>query len=105
MKETIKQFVARGGSISRVESQKTPEITHVLPVRSTLSMDVVDLATGADLFSENAMVAKPTRKVKIVKQAPKIKAELLPAGLLGLLKSLGDNTDAAGQQEEDVREG
>lgn len=104
MKETIEQFMARGGVISRIESQKVPETTHVLPIKSTLSMDVIDLATGADLYSETAMVTKPTRKVKITKQAPKIKVELLPSGLLGLLKSLGDITNAAGQQEENVHE-
>jgi hypothetical protein len=106
MNETIEQFIARGGKISKLESQATPEIKNILSIRSTGSMDIIDLAGGADLYSESAMTAKATRKVKIDKRKRvKINPDLLPPSLLGLLNSLGDDIDAARQQEETISEG
>jgi hypothetical protein len=106
MNETIEQFIARGGKISKFEPQESPETKHILSVKLTGSMDIIDLAEGADLYSEAAMAAKGIRKVKIDrKKRIKINPDLLPPGLLGLLNSLGDDIDAARQQEETVSEG
>ena len=106
MNETLQQFIARGGKISKLEPQEAPEAKHILSVRSTGSMDLIDLASGADLYSESAMAAKGTRRVKIDKKKRiKINPDLLPPGLLGLLNSLGDDIDAARQQEETISEG
>jgi len=106
MNETIEQFIARGGKISKFEPQESPETKHILSVKLTGSMYIIDLAEGADLYSEAAMAAKGIRKVKIDrKKRIKINPDLLPPGLLGLLNSLGDDIDAARQQEETVSEG
>jgi len=106
MNETIEQFIARGGKISKLEPQEAPEVKHILSVKSTGSMDIIDLAEGADLYSEAAMAAKGTRRVKIDrKKKVKINPDLLPPSLLGLLNSLGDSIDAARQQEETISEG
>lgn len=108
MNETLQQFLARGGKISKIEAQKAPDVKHILPVRSTGSTDLIDLAGGAELFSEAAMAAsKPVRKVKINKkpQGVKINADLIPPALLGLLTTLGVPSDAARQKQETVSEG
>jgi hypothetical protein len=106
MRETIEQFLARGGSIAKVPAQEQPAVKHILPVKSTSSMDIIDLAGGAELYSEPAMAGKSARKVKIGKRNQKINInkDLLPPGLIGLLNTIGVSKDAARQQEEDFLE-
>jgi hypothetical protein len=106
MRETLEQFLARGGSISKIPAQEQPVTKHILPVKSTSSMDIIDLAGGAELYSESAMAGKTLRKVKIDKRNQKINInkDLLPPGLIGLLNMIGVNKDAARQQEEDILE-
>lgn len=107
MKETVEQFLARGGLISKIPAQELPAIKHILPIKSTSSMEIIDLAGGAELYSESAMARKSTRKVKIDKRNQKINInkDLLPPGLIGLLTTIGVSKDAARQQEEDILEG
>lgn len=101
MKETVEQFIARGGVVKQLDAQKVPEINHVLPVKSSISMDTADLATGADLYSESATTPKHPNKVKTLKKfkLANIKASLLPKSLLGLLHSLGEETDVSRSEE------
>jgi hypothetical protein len=105
MRETLKQFIDRGGKINKIEGQETPNEKHVLPVRLTGSMDLMDLADGAELYSEAAMSAKYVRKVKLTSKVKKIKInkDLLPSNLLNLLDSL--ETQDAEKKKEVIHEG
>lgn len=105
MRETVEQFIARGGKVNKFKGQETPVEKHVLPVRNTGSTDLIDLAGGAELYSEAAMNGRLARKVKLNSKQKKIKinADLLPSELLSLLGSL--ETKDAEKEEETVHEG
>lgn len=105
MRETVEQFVARGGKVNKIKGQETPVEKHVLPIKNTGSTDIIDLAGGAELYSEAAINSKFTRKVKLNSKQKKIKinADLLPSELLGLLGPL--ETKDAEKEKETVHEG
>ena len=106
MKETLEDFLARGGAVNRLPEAPRSEHQHVLPVRVS-SAELMDLDSGAHLYSEAALDGKPARGVKPKTsraRAPKINASLIPKSLLGLMQKVGipyyeEKREAAAERE------
>lgn len=91
MRETVADFLARGGYINTIDAQPIPASAHVLSVKSH-TIDIVDLGTGALIYAESTLERKAKREVKPntrKAKTVKINASLLPANLLGLLQTIG----------------
>jgi hypothetical protein len=91
MKETIADFIARGGTINRLPAQERPIVANVLSVKTSM-INIMDLDNGAHIYSETALEPKKKRGVKPKggkTRASKINASLLPKNLLGLLRKIG----------------
>lgn len=90
MKESVADFIARGGAVNLVPAQQQPQTTHTLPVKAS-TIDFLDLGQGALIYSESALEKKTRRGVKPKARKARItaiNASLLPANLLGLLKTI-----------------
>jgi hypothetical protein len=90
MKESVADFVARGGAIRSIPAQEQPLVLHTLPVKAS-TIDFLDLGEGALIYSESALEKKTRRGVKPKTRKARVQAidaSLLPASLLGLLKTI-----------------
>ena len=95
MKESVQDFIARGGTINRVPEVQRQEPNYVINIKSS-SIEIMDLDNGAHIYSEAAMESKKKRGVKPntgKTRAVKITASLLPQSLLGLLQNIGVKID------------
>lgn len=93
MKETVTDFLNRGGNIQRFEMVKPEENKQLIYVKP-ITADRLDLADGAFFFSEDVTKSKNLRKSrKKTKTSINIDETLLPKSLLDLLKSMESHKD------------
>lgn len=88
-RETLAEFLARGGKVTVGEYRKPGDVPHVIYPTSVSNnaIHVMDLNEGALYYSEGA---KPGAKHKKLKPKRKINTELLPPGLLESLGLTGE---------------
>ena len=108
MKETMEQFLARGGVISKLDPMPTKE--HKYAVSSTVHFNnIYGLDEGALYFAEKAPSRKTTTKVKLSKpkkkRAPKLNLSLLPPELVVLVSQAEETTYEEASQPQVLREG
>ena len=61
-RETIKEFLARGGVIQRIPPQAQVEVPHQLKASSAPEGKILSLDEGAHYFAENRKVVKEVKK-------------------------------------------
>jgi hypothetical protein len=61
-KETIEEFLARGGKITVIPPNEKSESTHVIPIKTQLDYDMMSLGEGEFLFGETR--SKKVKKMK-----------------------------------------
>ena len=108
MKETLEQFLARGGVVSKLDP--APIKDHKQIVSSTVhSSNIYGLDEGALYFAEKAPSRKTTTKVKLSKpkkkRAPKLNLSLLPPELVALVGKAEETTYEEASQSQVLREG
>ncbi len=101
MKETLEQYLARGGKISKLDpAELAPPKQHTVP--STYSNNIYDLQEGALYFAERPVSRKTRNKVKSIEdkrvRVPKLNLDLLPPELLSLIPQVEEKSDEEGFQ-------
>jgi hypothetical protein len=88
-RETLAEYIARGGTVKVCEYRQPGEVPHVIYPTSVSNnaIHVMDLNEGALYYSE---AAKPGAKRKKSKPKRKINTQLLPPGLLDALGLSGE---------------
>lgn len=102
MKETLEQYLARGGKISRIEPADIQPSKQTVPM--SYSGSVYDLYDGALYFAERAVSRKTRDRVKSVEdkrvRMPKLNLSLLPVELLSLIPQAQETTDEEALQSQ-----
>ena len=96
-KESIEQFLARGGKIEKVEAQETPETKNVMTCASSTHPHLASLANGQILFAEKMKKRKVDKDKKF---AEKLDKSSLPQDLIDKLKKAA-NIEKDGRSEKE----
>lgn len=108
MKETLEEFLARGGVVVKLDPAPQQESKH--PVSSTVhSNNIYALDEGALYFAERSPSRKTMTKVKLSKpkkkRAPKLNLSLLPPELVALVSQAEETSHEETSQPQVLREG
>lgn len=63
--ETIEEFLARGGQITKVDKQEYQGDKHVVPARGTINHDLMSLGDAEFMYGE-AVSRAPRKKKEVV---------------------------------------
>ena len=64
-KETIEEFLARGGVVQKIQSNISPETPHTLKVISTPENRILSLDDGEFYFAESRKSKKQVKKIAL----------------------------------------
>jgi hypothetical protein len=108
MKETLEQFIARGGVIVKLDAVE-PSSDGKVSVNSTNnSINILGLNEGALYFADKAPSRKTSAKVKLSKpkktRAPKLNLSLLPPHIAALVTGAEETADEEAKKSEVLRE-
>lgn len=108
MKETLEQFLARGGVIVKLDSVP-PSVDAKVSVNSTIhSNHIFALDEGALYFADKAPSRRTSTKVKLSKakktKAPKLNLSLLPPHIAALVTGAEETADEEAKKSEVLRE-
>lgn len=88
-KETVEEFLARGGKVTIVPPVAPSEDTHIMPTKTQVDFDIVSLGDAEYMFGESR-----TKKVKTIKKRVSdedfksmVDNSGLPASIIEALKS------------------
>ena len=85
--ETIEEFLARGGQITKVPAPELEEAKVIIPTRTTISYDMMSLSEGEHMFGETrAKVAPMKKRINDDEFAKMLDNINLPANIVESLK-------------------
>jgi hypothetical protein len=107
MKETVEQFLARGGVISKLEPAARAEVKQTIS-STTYVNNIYPLDEGALYFADKPISRKTKVKVKSNKppkrKVPKLNLSLLPPDLVTLISQTEESTHEEASQSQIFRE-
>lgn len=89
-KETIKEFLARGGQIQKVPAKVPEDTDYTVKAQTSGPPVLMSLSDGEHFFSEKKK-SRVKKKAKI--NLSKVDMELVPESLRAMLKNLGENNE------------
>lgn len=84
-KETIEEFLARGGKIQKIDPQPIPDSTTIVKSTAKTPVKLQSLAEGAHFFAEKTKRTQPKKELDLTG----IDMELLPDGLAEIFQKEG----------------
>ena len=104
MKETLEQFLARGGTIIKADPMPYSTDTKISINLSASPNSIFALDEGALYFADKTMSRKTSTKVKLSKppkiRAPKLNISLLPPHIAALVTPVEEAADEEAQKSK-----
>lgn len=91
MKESVTDFLNRGGEIKKLSYIEPLEEKVIIPIKAK-PPEIIDLAEGSLIYSESILKPKIKKRVKRNKKIS-INESILPSSLKSLLKSVKNDEE------------
>jgi hypothetical protein len=86
-KETIEEYIARGGKITVIPPVKPEDSSNTIPIKTLINYDLMSLGEGEFMFGETRAKAKPMKKrVNDDEFAKMLESANLPSNIVESLK-------------------